>query len=113
MSLLNTLTTNPEYLTITSSSNAWGGGTYDNTNVCHGDVRFIDGEFYTFLSGSWTRVESYLGVGLTTKTISILEWAEKKIKDEQELQLLIEKYPALKQAKEKFDLIHVLVKEIE
>ena len=48
-------------------------------------------------------------VNLDTEVYKMLVWASKKMKDEQELDALCQKYPALEKAKEKFDLVRQIV----
>lgn len=61
---------------------------------------------------SWKTISSnYASVGLTGETEMLLDWAREKRMEEQRLQEMMEKYPALKKAKDNFDILLNLVKD--
>lgn len=60
----------------------------------------------------WLAVnQSHVGVDLSPETQRLLKWAEKKMAEEQRLEAMMEQYPALKKAKENFDLMLNIVKD--
>lgn len=61
---------------------------------------------------SWREMgSSYTSVGLTSEAESLLDWAQQKRSEEQQMQSMIEKYPALKKARDNYDLIWNIVKD--
>ena len=54
---------------------------------------------------------SHVGVDLSPETQRILEWAERKMAEEEKLEVMMEQYPALRKAKENFDLLLNLTKD--
>ncbi len=61
---------------------------------------------------SWiTLGMNYASVGLTPEAESLLDWARQKQQEEQAIQTMIDKYPALKKAKDNYDLIWNLIKD--
>lgn len=50
-------------------------------------------------------------VMLTPKTREIFKWAEEKMAEEQRLEAMMDQYPALRKAKENFDLLLNLTKD--
>lgn len=55
--------------------------------------------------------ESYADINLSPETQRILEWAEKKMAEEEKLEAMMEQYPALRKAKENFDMLLHLTKD--
>lgn len=61
---------------------------------------------------SWREIgASYASVELTPEAESLLDWARMKRAEEQRMQSMIEKYPALKKARDNYDLIWNIVKD--
>lgn len=48
-------------------------------------------------------------ISLTGRTEHIIEWAEKKMQQEKNIEEFAKKYPALKDAKDKFDILYTLI----
>jgi hypothetical protein len=110
--MINGITSNSRYITVSDGSStnpyispgAVGAGMMRwNSNMNCMEVN--DGN-------SWkTLGMSYASVGLTGETESLLDWAREKRMEEQRLQEMMEKYPALKKAKDNFDILLNLVKD--
>lgn len=61
---------------------------------------------------SWLPVNmEYSTIEMTPEAESLLDWARQKRAEEAKLQAMIEKYPALKKAKDSYDLIWNLIKD--
>lgn len=61
---------------------------------------------------SWIRLDtSYASIEMTPEAESLLDWARTKRAEEAKLQAMLEKYPALKKAKDNFDLLLNVVKD--
>lgn len=58
-----------------------------------------------------TYAGSYSSVGLTPDAEALLDWAKEKREEELKIQTMTEKFPALKKAKENYDLIWNMVKD--
>ena len=60
----------------------------------------------------WKPIEAnYASVGLTNEAESLLDWARQKREEELSMAEMMEKYPALKKARDNYDLIWNLVKD--
>jgi hypothetical protein len=69
------------------------------------------GRIEVFDGNSWQTVSASCNVELTPEGQSAIDWAIKKQKEETELEVLLDKHPGLKQAKEQFDIMLALVRE--
>jgi hypothetical protein len=74
-----------------------------------GDVRMNNGNLEVYSGGCWMAINSSVDIQLPDGTQNVLQWARKKMAEEQKLKELCEKYPGLKQAKEKYEIIKALV----
>jgi hypothetical protein len=61
----------------------------------------------------WMRIDNTIQLTNDPQTSEVLEWAQKKMEYERKLEKLIDKYPAVKDAKEKLDIIMKLVQNDE
>lgn len=60
----------------------------------------------------WRQLDmGYATIELTHETEMLLDWARRKQQEEQRINEMIEKFPALKKAKENYDLIWNIVKD--
>lgn len=86
-----------------------------NSQSAIGDMRYnISLQCAEVFDGStWKSLAMPASIGLTQRAEQILDWAEKKMIDDQVLQTKLEKYPALKQAYEQFKMVEALVHEEE
>lgn len=84
----------------------------DDTNLNDGAVRTCRGEleYYDAKAKCWYPLPGLVAnIDLHTNTNVVLNWAMKKMAEEEKINKLIAKYPALKTAKENYDLIKALV----
>jgi hypothetical protein len=85
-----------------------------SSSITSGSLRIQDGHLEAYTGYSWTPIASENGiVGLTSNAEQALDWACKKMIEEKEEQILIEKYPALASAKGQYDMIKQLCKAEE
>ena len=86
-----------------------------NGRQCYnGDIKFINGGFYIFNGGSWQYAPtSAPSISLSDEYEAAMKWAVKKMREEQELERLMEKHLSLKSAREQFDVVYALVKDHE
>ena len=68
------------------------------------NLEVYDGNAWLMLSGS-------ADVGLSPEAQATLDWAYRKMKEDEELELLMAKHPGLKDLHEKFELMKALVTE--
>jgi hypothetical protein len=110
--MINGITPGGRYITVSGSSGstpyispgAVGAGMVRwNPNMNCMEVS--DGSVWKTLS------MDYASVSLTPDAESLLDWARRKRDEEQNLEAMMEKYPALKKAKENFDLMLNIVKD--
>lgn len=65
----------------------------------------------TYDGNAWLTLSGSADVGLTPEAQATLDWAYKKMKEDEELELLMKKHPGLKELHEKFELMKALVAE--
>ena len=66
-------------------------------------------EVQVYTGSIWTNALGHANIGLRSQTEHILHWARRKMDEEQRLNELCEKYPALAEAREQFEAMKVLV----
>jgi len=82
----------------------------DDPRAVPGDVRYSNHMFQVFASGCWTTLFSNVAdVSLRDDDINALRWAKDKMLEEETEKKLMNKYPALKKAKENYNTIRALV----
>ena len=84
----------------------------DDKNLHDGSVRTCRGglEYYDASHSCWLPLPgSNVNVELSPHVESVLQWAFKKMEEEEKLKQLAEKYPALKAAKENYDIVKALI----
>lgn len=87
--------------------------TPDDKNLHDGAVRTSQGglEYYDAKYNSWLPLPGLdVKLEIAPHVQHVLDWAYLKMQEELELDNLVAKYPALKQAKENFDLVKAMVK---
>lgn len=62
-------------------------------------------------NGSWYRINPEIELGCDSELAEVIKWAKKKMHYEQKLEKLMREYPAVKDAKEKLDIILKLVED--
>jgi hypothetical protein len=60
-------------------------------------------------NGGWMRIDNTVQLSSDPQLQTVLEWAKKKMAEEQNINQLVDKYPSLKAAKEHFDIVLKLV----
>lgn len=81
-------------------------------NPMQGMIRINGSDMQVFDGSNWIVMNiSYASVELTGETELLLNWARRKRDDEEKLQEMMDKYPALKKAKDNFDILLNLVKD--
>ena len=86
---------------------------YQNTtNPITGMMRVWGSDTQVFDGTSWLNMNSsYATVSLDSESQVLLDWARRKMVEEQDLQLLMEKHPGLKDAKDRYEVMLALVQE--
>lgn len=78
-----------------------------------GSVWFNNSDFHVYNGSGWEKISgTEVTIGLDPSIQQVISWAKQKMDDEQQEAALLEKHPALKTAKENYDLIKNLVKDI-
>lgn len=84
----------------------------DDKNLHDGSVRTCRGglEYYNAGSNCWFPMPgANVNINLGPRVEMVLEWAYKKMAEEDQIESLIKKYPALKIAKENYEIVKALV----
>jgi hypothetical protein len=101
---------------LMNNNNFGSSGPYiaNNTNdPSHGAVRYRESNFEIYDSFNKTWI-TYFGetanITLEPRIHILLEWVEQKMQEEHRERKLLETYPALKTAKDNYELIKALIK---
>ena len=65
------------------------------------------------ITGSWTRIDNSIQLSSDPQLTQVLEWAKKKMIEDEKIDRLAKEYPAVKDAKEKLDIIIKLVQDAQ
>ena len=60
---------------------------------------------------SWIPIETVSSMTLSSEAEAAIKWASEKMREDQKLEELCKKYPALQHAKDNFELIKALVQD--
>jgi hypothetical protein len=109
--MINDINANSEYLTV-SGSNSSTYITGFNGMQGVGNVRYNTSTqcMEVYDGNNWIRLNTgtaFLDVSVKARTI--LQWAEKKMQEEQQLEKLCEKYPGLAKARDNYELFKQFV----
>lgn len=84
----------------------------DDNNLNDGSVRTCNGgfEYYNANSSCWFPLSgANVNIELGPHVETVMRWAFKKMAEEEKLSELAKKYPALKQAKDNYEIVKALV----
>ena len=62
-------------------------------------------------NGGWIRIDNTVQLTSDSQIQSVIEWAKKKMIEDEKIEKLAKEYPAVKDAKEKLDIIIKLVQD--
>ena len=94
---------------VSNSSSPWLAN--NSANVFIGQMRFISGKCEVYDGQGWQQISSHINVTLNSEVEDIINWARQKKAEEYRLKDLASKYPAVKDLKEKLDMVLALVQE--
>ena len=102
---------NSPYLDVTNYSYSHFSTAAPSTGrEVDGDLRLNNSQLEVYHAGCWTLVgDQSFGLQMSQRGEEILQWAEQKMHEEQKLEELCKKYPSLKEAKDKYEMIKALV----
>ena len=84
----------------------------NTTNPMTGMMRVWGSDTQVFDGSSWLNMNSsYATVSLGTELQVLLNWARRKMIQEQDLKSLMEKHPGLKDAKDRYEVMLALVSD--
>lgn len=63
------------------------------------------------VSGSWIRIDNTVELSSDGQISDIINWAKKKMAEDEKIEKLAKEYPAVRDAKEKLDIIVKLVQD--
>lgn len=99
------LTSRSPYVVVMPSPQPYIG----SCGLAAGMVRYNNGILEAFDGYSWINISTYTDVSLSPSATAAIFWAVGKMEEEARLQAFIDKYPALKTAKDNYELIKALV----
>lgn len=108
--MIKNITSSSAHVTISSP---YAPNIYNNGQVGVGNVRFnpANQAMEVFDGNMWQTMSSGATVGLSYEADDAIRWAQKKMREEEELKIRMEKHPGLKDAWEKFQIMDILTKE--
>ena len=62
-------------------------------------------------SGNWYRINPEIELGCDSELADVIQWAKRKMVEEKKIEELAKQYPAVKDAKEKLDIVVKLVQD--
>ena len=62
-------------------------------------------------SGNWYRINPEVELGCDSELAEVIQWAKRKMLEEKRIEELAKQYPAVKDAKERLDIILKLVED--
>lgn len=62
---------------------------------------------------SWHTLGGDTSINLSKETVQVLQWAENKMREEDKLQLLMDRHPGLKDLHDKYELMKALCQQEE
>lgn len=88
------------------------GRPYINLNYqsAAGSIRYNNNELEVFDGGSWQVCSQGASVSLSTEAVELLQWVEKLKEEKEKEKQLLDQYPGLRKAKERYELLLTLVK---
>lgn len=96
------------YPIVSQSENTYSLPSYTGTVQWNGTMK----KFQVSNGSGWTDIDNTVTYNVDTKLLQIMEWAEKKMREEKELEQLAKNYPAindlLNQLKEKQEQIKIV-----
>lgn len=95
-------------------STSYPGVTGDRSISEHnriGDVRVDQGKLMVFSGSYWEVYNSYTLMSLSPETEKVINWAKRKMEEEQTIAKLMEEYPALLEAKLQLEAMVALIRE--
>ena len=108
--MIKNINSTSQFLAVTGTSSPYVG----NNGNGAGMVRFNNSSqsLEAFDGNIWmTIANNYASVEMSAYGNTIMQWAAKKMEEEKKILALAEQYPAVKDAKEKLDLIMALVQQ--
>ena len=108
--MIKNINSSGRYITVSGGSSA---NPYISPG-CAGIVRWNSNTHQLEVndSNSWVPVSmNYATIELNPEAESLLDWARKKQTEEHAMSAMLEKYPALRKAKDNFDILLNLVKD--
>lgn len=98
--------------------NGQGGGMYVYGDISQlgqgipGDVRYLGNTLYVWTNECWNPISGGItNIELTQEVQTLLEWARRSMRRDQELEKLIAQYPSVKSAKEHLDVVVALTRD--
>lgn len=101
-------TQNNQWLNVNFSNNS---PHINSTNISAGILRYNphSSAVEVYDGNTWYSISGHADVNLTQESKRIMEWANKKMREEEQLKSLMEKHPGLKELHDKFELMKALV----
>lgn len=99
--------------TFIGSTLMYQSDNYYNLPVVTGTVQWNGAlrKLQVSTGSSWVEIDNNITYQMHPKLDAVIEWAELTMQKEKELKAMMDKHPALKDAKERFDLVYALIKD--
>lgn len=95
------------YAVIQQSDNTYSLPSYTGTVQWNGTMK----KFQVSNGVGWTDIDNYVTYNVDSKLQDVVQWAWTKMQEEKEMQAMLDKHPALRDAKDKYDIVYALIKD--
>lgn len=92
-------------LPIYQTDNSYSLPSYTGAVQWNGNLK----RFQVSNGGGWADIDNNVYFNVDPRINEMFEWVQKKMEQEKKMDNLAQKYPALKDAKEKFEIVYNLV----
>jgi hypothetical protein len=110
--MIKNIASNSAHITVTGN---YPPNIYNNGMLNVGQLRYNPSNQYmeVYDGNMWQVLSQGVSVGLSYSAEEAIHWAQRKMREEEELKAKMEKYPALKSAYDQFKMLEILVHEEE
>lgn len=113
--MITNIVSNSRYLFVTNLQSNWSPQAYtkSSSDLVVGDIRFSSGNLEYWNGSCWTILNQTATIYVNPDTEALLEWVKEKRDEELRERDLLAKSPALRKAKENYDIIKALIEDGE
>lgn len=108
---MSSVCSSTKHIYVSTTSQPYATMDYNQNGVARGDVRYdAYNNMQVWDGSSWNDLPKY-NLFMSPEAEDAITWAIRKMNEEKELQIMMDEYPALKDAKQNFDAMVALLKD--